>query len=143
MSNGSIIILSDLLRVVERKDSYPDRYNNYTWCPINILTKSESGTTIEIIEEPFPKYFDKFKKWNYYFFIPKGCLTRQFTDLIGDTYKTHYELPQKFFLKNRYGKSFPGRIQLKYITKKRKHHITVHHMIIMMRHQTMFLVKLS
>ena len=120
ISNGSIIILSDIKRVVKRPKKYPDFYNNYSWCPIDIATKSESGTTIDIIEEPFPKYFNKFKKWDYYFFIPKGCLTKQFTALIGDTYNTRYELPQKFFLKNRYGKMLSGMHSIEVYNEKKK-----------------------
>lgn len=107
ISNGSIIILSDFKRSVERKNKYPDSYNNYSWCPIDINTKSESGTTIDIIEDIFPKYFGRFKKWDYYFFIPSGCLSNEFTNLAGK-FSTKYKLPQKFFLKNRYGKMLSG-----------------------------------
>ncbi len=118
ISNGTIIVLSDHRRTEERTGRYPHSFNTYSWCPIDIGTRSESGTTIEIIENSFPKYFSQFSKWDYYFFIPQGCLSHEFTDLVGHPNQTKYQLPAKYFIKNRYDQMLSGSYTIEVFYKK-------------------------
>lgn len=121
ISNGQLIILSDFRRNVKRPNKYPDYLNNYSWCPIDIGTQIESGTTIEIIENKFPNYFSKFNKWEYYLFMPKSCLSNEFTRLIGNTHDTKYKFPEYIFIKNRYGKMLSGSLACEVYYKKTEH----------------------
>lgn len=120
-SSGELIILSDYSRSVDRPKKYPDNYYIYSWCPIEINTVKESGTTIQIDNNRFPKYFSKFKKWNYYFHIPNECLTRELTDTFGATYNTKYELSKTILIKNRYERMLSGTVSIEVYYKQTKH----------------------
>ena len=102
ISNGILIILTDFFRKVERDKKYPEFCNNYFWSPISISIKNEVGDTISIQANKFPKYFSKFKKWMYYFYLPKNCLSHELINLIGNTNDIKYSLPTEVLIKNRY-----------------------------------------
>jgi hypothetical protein len=105
-SNGSIVILSDFVRIVKTKNFFSGLCTNYSWCPIKIGIIPESGTTIEILDEFFPKYFDKFKKWDYYFSLEGFSQT--FFSTVGEKSNTKYNWLQNVYLQNRYGKMLSG-----------------------------------
>ncbi len=119
-SNGVLLIISDFKRVVKRPNKYPNSYNNYCWCPVAIGIRPESGTTIKFITRRFRKYFSKFKKWDYYFFIPIGFLKEGFTRIIGSPNETNYELPSNILITNRYGKMLSGTISFQVFYRRKK-----------------------
>ncbi|MGA2367282.1 MAG: hypothetical protein ABSF74_01735 [Dehalococcoidia bacterium] len=49
------------------------------WCPIAIHTHSESGKTIEIIDDKYKQYFQAFREWSY-FFIPESLKIDEFVE---------------------------------------------------------------
>ena len=107
-SDGSLIILPDFIEVDRRPTKYPDSVTNYDWCPVIIDLIKESGNTIQIIDNKFPKYFSKFKKWEFYFSLSLECFTNEFIRLIGRPPSAKYEMPQEILLQNRYGKMLSG-----------------------------------
>ena len=84
-----------------------------------IGVKHESGTSIKIIEDRFPRYFSKFNKWDYYFFVPQACLHREFTDIIGHKNNTKYDFPRKELITNRYGKMLSGTVSFMVFYKQK------------------------
>jgi hypothetical protein len=118
-SNGSLVIMTDFHRIDKRPKQYPDSASNYSWSPIDIGIKSESGDTINIIEDRFPKYFSLFKKWSYYLYIPQNALSRELTAYVGDTFSHRYRLPINNFIENRYSRTLSGEIHFE-VTRQLK-----------------------
>lgn len=108
ISDGVLIILSAFRKSVQRPNKYPDSYSNYAWSPVEFITPKEAGTTIDILKNVYPKYFSKFKTWEYYFSMPQACLTREFTEYIGTTSEIKYKFPAEILIKNRYNKMLSG-----------------------------------
>jgi hypothetical protein len=107
-SDGEIIVLTDFRRTDHRPDSYPERINNYEWCPIDIGIADESGETIVVKDSRLEGYLSKLKDWPYYLFIPNKCLSRELTNYYGSTYDTKYAPPLRPLLANRYDKVLAG-----------------------------------
>ena len=103
ISNGTLIVLTDFLKSGKNKERYPISYNNYAWCPISLEIEMESGDTIKIIHNRFPKYFSKFKTWDYHFYISSSSLSDELTDYFGETSITRYCFPTINYIENRYG----------------------------------------
>ncbi len=103
ISNGTLIVLTDFLKSGENGERYPISYNNYAWCPISLGIEMESGDTIEIINNRYPKYFSQFKTWDYHFYISSSSLSDELTDYCGEPLDTQYRLPTINYIKNRYG----------------------------------------
>ena len=119
-SDGEIIVLTDFRRTDHRPDSYPERIDNYGWCPIDIGIADESGETIVVKDSRFEGYLSKLKDWPYYLFIPKNCLSRELTDYYGSTYNTKYKLPLRPLLTNRYDKVLSGTCRIEVRRKRIK-----------------------
>jgi len=107
-SFGTLIILSDHYKRGTNKNRYPETYDNYSWCPIHIGIAKESGNIIEEKVNPFPKYFSKFKRWEYYFYVPQSCLTIELTNQCGATYDYTYTYQIEPYLKNREQRTLAG-----------------------------------
>ena len=120
-SNGTLIILSDFFKVDRRPNKYTDSVRNYDWCPIIIDTIREQGTTIELINNTFPQYFSKFKKWEFYFDLPPECVTNELVNFVGNP-NTMYRFPRKMLLRNRYGKMLSGIYNIAIYYKKKITH---------------------
>jgi hypothetical protein len=119
-SSGRSIILTDYKKVHERPEQYPDRANNYEWCPITIGISNESGESIILKEKRFPRYIRHLNSWPYYFFIPRSCLSRQLTDIFGSIHNTKYSLPLSPFVENRYQKTIAGSFKIEITREQQK-----------------------
>lgn len=119
-SRGQLIVLTDFHRSIRRPKDYPENVDNYDWCPIVFGIEQESGDTKEVIEKRFSGYLSNFKKWSFYFFMPRGYLTREIEELIGSTYDIEYELSPKIFIQNRYSRMLCGSYGL-YISLRNDH----------------------
>ena len=119
-SSGQLIIVTDYKKIHERPKQYPDRANNYDWCPIDIGISNESGESIVIKEKRFPRYIKHLNSWPYYFFIPCSCLSRQLTDFLGSTHVTKYRFPLSPFVENRYQKTIAGSFKIEVTREQRK-----------------------
>ena len=115
-SDGEIIVLTDFRHTDHRPNSYPERIDNYDWCPIDIGIADESGETIVVKNSRLQGYLSRLKDWPYYLFIPNECLSRELTKYYGSTYNTKYQLPLSPFLTNRYDKVLAGtcRIEIRH-----------------------------
>jgi hypothetical protein len=109
-SDGRVIALTPERRVIKQKDR--EWRTNWEWCPFEIGTHQEGGDTVEIKRAVFGRYLAKLKRWNFYFYIPKGALTQELTDVFGPAYVNEYKLPTDAFVINRYGKMLAGEISL-------------------------------
>lgn len=117
-SGGRIIVLSDIKRIDQRPDKYPDTANNYAWSPITIGISNESGDTLVFKDNGFPAYHAQLHNWPYYFFVPRGCLTRDLTNYFGSTHNTKYRVPLVPYVENRYGKTVSGRLTIEVTGEK-------------------------
>ena len=109
ISRGLLLILTDFSRSVKR-DIFPNYISNYDWLPIEIGIRKESGTTIKIIRDLYPKYFSSLKKWDYFFYITADCLKRVFYQMLGHSNTTDYTLPINNLIENRYKKPLAAEI---------------------------------
>jgi hypothetical protein len=116
-SGGRVIALTPERRGIKQKDH--DWRNNWEWCPFEIGTQPETGDTVEIKRAVFERYLAKLKRWTFYFFISEVTLTRELTDVFGQTYNTEYKLPADAFVINRYGAMLAGEVSL--LVHKRKY----------------------
>ena len=115
-SQGSLIVLSDFRKRHERPEQHPDSASNYDWSPVVIGLADESGESLEVLQQRFPSYLKQLRSWPYYFFIPEGGLSNEFTDFCGSTYKTQYKPCLEAFVTNRYDQTVAGslRLELRY-----------------------------
>lgn len=111
-SSGEIIVLTDFIHIDHRPDSYPERIDNYDWCPIKIGISNESGKTIVKKESRFEHYLKHLKDWPYYLYIPSSGLHRELTNYYGSTHNTQYKVPLSPFLVNRYDKVLAGSFRI-------------------------------
>lgn len=119
-SSGQVIVLTDFRRTDHRADRYPERVDNYDWCPIDVGISDESGETIVKKDSRFEAYLRHMKDWPYYLFIPNNCLSRELTNYYGSTHDTRYKISFLPFLTNRYEKILAGtcRVEVRHqITK--------------------------
>lgn len=103
ISQGRLIVLSDTS--VSTKVSAQLQQSNYEWCPIVVDTQSERGDTVEIKNDKFAKLLANLTSWDFYFFVPQGCLRRELTNICGDTYNFSYDVAESPIAVNRYGKA--------------------------------------
>ncbi len=107
-SSGMLIVLTDNLKYGTNENSYPKRYSNYSWLPINIGICQEEGDTIEEVENPFPKYFSKFRSWEYFLYTPQKHLTYEIKQWFGNPYYVDYSCVEKPYLQNREKQTLAG-----------------------------------
>ena len=108
-SNGSIVAVGEQAEYVDINNY--TQVSNYAWSPVTIGTKSESGDTIDIRVNSFPKYFSHFKAWDYYYFLPNSCLTHELVDVCGQMEHVEYQPLNQEIVVNRYGESLAVRYQ--------------------------------
>ena len=119
-SKGRIIVVSDYQKTHKRPKQYPESANNYEWCPVTIGISNESGESLVQISQRFSRYIKHLKNWPYFFFIPRGCLSRELTNFFGSTHDTKYSLPLSSFVENRYKKTIAGSLRIEVTNKQRK-----------------------
>ena len=78
-SGGLVIVLGDKAKRLESQETTV--YTNYIWSPIRISQHFESGNTIEIKVNMFPKLFSHFKRWNFYYEVPWNWSSEIIKDL--------------------------------------------------------------
>jgi hypothetical protein len=69
-SGGNVLVFGDhwaSTAFAQSRDLYS---TNYAWSPINLTTTRESGDTIEIMENRFPKLFSQLVSWDFYYTVP-------------------------------------------------------------------------
>jgi hypothetical protein len=108
-SGGKIVVLTPARRTINQKD---DWRNNWEWSPFEIGIQPEAGDTIEIKHAAFPRYFSKFNRWSFYFFIPEAALSNELTQVFGSPTRVKYDLPVNTYAINRYGKMLAGEVRL-------------------------------
>lgn len=111
-SSGKLIILTDNYKFGVNKKRFPESYDNYSWSPIGIGIIKEIGNTIEVISNHFPKYFSEFKKWEYYFCVPRDCLTKELINWCGQIYDFDYKHTIQPYIVNREKRSLAGSYHL-------------------------------
>lgn len=57
------------------------------------------------------------KRWPYYFFIPRDCLSNECTDYFGSIHQNRYHIPIASYIENRYGKTIAGSCRIE-VTEK-------------------------
>jgi len=119
-SEGRIIVVSDYQKTHERPKQYPESINNYEWCPVSIGISNESGESLELINQRFPRYIKHLNNWPYFFFIPQGSLSRELTNFFGSTHDTKYSIPLSSFVENRYKKTIAGSLHIEVTNKEIK-----------------------
>jgi hypothetical protein len=97
LSSGAIVLIGERSRTPNPKLGTA---TNYSWCPAFIMTRQESGTTIEVSENPFPKYHARFKKWDYYYQVIG--IHQEFAAMTPGQLVTHP------YARNRYGGMLSG-----------------------------------
>ena len=95
--------------------------DTYSWSPIAFGQQEESGDTIEISSKySFPSYFARFTRWDYWFFVPQGCLTTELTDYFGSASKYAYEISIQSIAVNRYKRPLAGVIKTRIENRETK-----------------------
>lgn len=90
LSNGQLIVICDFMASNKNPNRYPDYLSNYSWLPIRFDLYEERGDTIEVINNPFPKYFSFLKKWAFFFVARPVGLHDEIGDICGKTYEVNY-----------------------------------------------------
>ena len=88
-SRGQLVVLGD--ERINVRISQHAVHSNYSWSPITIGTKQESGTTVKIRGQQFAKFLCLLKEWQYYYFIPQASLTTELTQVCGGTHICRYK----------------------------------------------------
>lgn len=100
-SGGLVIVLGDRMKRLDIQDGA--EHTNYVWSPIEIWQFLESGDTIEIKENMFPKLFSHFKRWNFYYDIPEKWYTEEIL-VAFDFDVNELKMKQNPLIQNRYGR---------------------------------------
>jgi hypothetical protein len=101
-SGGLVIVLGEDARRLDTEDTQYTGgvYSNYVWSPVQISHRSESGDTIEIKQNLFPKLFSHFKRWNFYYDIPEHWGTEELYRAFD---MNDIAMQQNPLIQNRYG----------------------------------------
>jgi len=111
-SGGELVVITAPRIVHRRENSYPDHLDNYDWSPLSIGAQMEEGESLVKKSDEFVDYLSRMKKWDYYLFFPRDCLSSELTDFYGSTYDTRYSTPCTPIVVNRYDKVLAGRYQI-------------------------------
>ncbi len=111
VSDGRIIIIGDKSRRAET--SKTTAVSNYSWLPIGIGAHAEAGTTIEVENPAFPTYMNRFKRWDYYYFVSENSLTSELVEIFGPPNLITYTFNLDPYAVNRYARMLAGRVTLK------------------------------
>jgi hypothetical protein len=105
-SGGNVIALGEPHIACEVSDY--TTHTNYSWSPITVGVQIESGDSISINSARYAKYLKHFHRWDFFYFLPQGCLTSEITKVCGSTSHYTYERSVIPYAENRYNKMLAG-----------------------------------
>jgi hypothetical protein len=120
-SEGSVIVVGSKLERGHTASGTATT-DSYSWSPIVIGHREESGDTIEIVSGQshiFPSYFARFTRWEYWYYVPESCLTLELSEFFGSPSKDRYAIAIEPIAVNRYGRALAGVLKTKIQKSKR------------------------
>lgn len=105
-SGGRVIVLADKAKRLESQET--TIYTNYIWSPVQISQHFESGDTIEIRFNTFPKLFSYFKRWQFYYEIPEHWRSQELYEAFDKI-----AMQPNTLIQNRYGRALALQLSLK------------------------------
>lgn len=106
-SGGQVIVLGDKMNRFDVGDG--SIQTNYGWSPIEIGQYFESGDTIDMRENMFPKLFSYFKRWTFYYNIPAHWHTGEIIEAFN---LNEIKMKANPMIQNRYGRPLALRLSL-------------------------------